>query len=239
MMKDVRSLVKHKLQEELTRHVGVDSTQGASEVVSRAAKPVMMQLRELSLEGFEEVMAAIVTPLMVLLRRAHVTNTAVMKTLASPAGKLAAAASIADGDGETYAKQVAVRSTDMLIHTCELAQERYLRLLDKRKEVNSRLRLVDFVRMTKAVDDFIRDVAHLCPKAHSALATELQQHAIEFLRINHDGAKSKLAAIVEVEQWKQVEVAPEFQQIADAFSRNQVRAPLLGVRHASGIVAMT
>ena len=77
--------------------------------------------------------------------------------------------------------------------------------------------------MTRAVNEFVRDVAHLCPGAYSALSTELQHQSTEFLRVTHEEAKSKLAAIVEVEQWKQVEVAPEFQQIVDGFCLNQVR----------------
>ena len=143
---------------------------------------------------------------------------------------------------------------------------RYARLLKVRKEVHARLRLVDFVRMAKAVKEFVQDVTHLCPKArvhmphatcrtwlkrgrppaisnhpaplspppptapappvrsqaYSALTAELQQHAASFLRTLHEDNTRKLSAIVELEQWKQVEVAPEFQQIADAFGRKQV-----------------
>lgn len=97
-------------------------------------------------------------------------------------------------------------------------------MLNVRKDVHARLRLVDFVRVSTSVHEFVRDVAHLCPQPFSALSAELQAHAHEFLRTAHDEATRKLDAIVEQEQWKQVEVAPEFQQMADAFARKQVRA---------------
>ena len=98
-----------------------------------------------------------------------------------------------------------------------------MKLLNKRKDVHARMRLVDFVRISKCVQEFIRDVAHLCPTARSVLATELEQHSAEFLRATHEAAKSQLTAVVEAEQWKQVEVPPEFQRIADALVRHQVR----------------
>lgn len=258
MMKDLRTLVRHQLQEQLTMRLQAQSAEAAEaatnggaaavpsaadavesafpfmvadapsangdtvaeDVAAKAARPVMAQLRELSVESFEMVMATVVRPVMVLLRRAHAIHHAVMKTLQSPAGQGAITA-IAE-DGQDYVAQVEARSSDLLLHMCELAQERYMRLLQKRKDVHARLQLTDFVKMTKAVNEFVRDVAHLCPKAYSSLSTELHQHSTEFLRITHDEAKRKLAAIVELEQWKQVQVAPEFQQIADAFSRNQV-----------------
>jgi vacuolar protein sorting-associated protein 54 len=79
-------------------------------------------------------------------------------------------------------------------------------------------------------------VAHLCPKAYSSLSTELQQHSTEFLRVTHDEAKSKLGAIVEVEQWKQVDIPSDYQDIVSSLVRKQVpkiqEAELLKLREA-------
>ena len=44
-------------------------------MAAKPAKKIMDQLRELSLDGFEEVMAGVVAPLMVLLRRAAASPT--------------------------------------------------------------------------------------------------------------------------------------------------------------------
>lgn len=78
------------------------------------------------------------------------------------------------------------------------------------------------MRVSSGVQEFVRDVAHLCPRAHSALGTELQAHAAEFLRVKHEEAMQKIDAIVEMEQWRTVDVAPEFQRMVDAFARKQV-----------------
>ena len=305
------------------------------------------QVRELSVVQFEEVMSGVSAPLMVLLRRAALIRSALMKALSTPQGKSAAAAAAAaaatrGGGGEdevALAKElmqtVETASLELLQHVCEVAQDRYARLLkvrvravvaivssltpfptpypptpnpypapypaplprpatpppypppfllvapslplatpsthlplshrrmlvfatlpplslpplppalhaQTRKEVHSRLTLVDFCRMNASVTEFVRDVQHLQPhsagqgqgqqrggggggggggSSSSSLATELRDHASEFLRCMHEGAARKLEALVEMEQWKQVDVAPEFQEIAEALGRNQV-----------------
>jgi vacuolar protein sorting-associated protein 54 len=113
-------------------------------------------------------------------------------------------------------------SGELLQHVCELSQERYARLLKVRKESHSRLKLVDFVKMNASVNEFVRDVDHLCKRPFSVLGAELQAHAAEFLRVAHEAATRKLEALVETEPWKQVDVAPEFQDIADSFVHHQV-----------------
>jgi len=183
-----------------------------------ASASVSRQLQKLPTERFEAVMAGVVASVMVLLRRSAAIHQAVLKALASPDGLAAAAGD----EGQEYSAQMEARSLELLVHACELAQERYAKLLNKRKEVHARMRLVDFVRISKCVLEFIRDVAHLCPTARSVLATELEQHSAEFLRATHEAAKSQLTAVVEAEQWKQVEVRPEFQRIADALVRHQI-----------------
>ena len=42
------------------------------------------------------------------------------------------------------------------------------------------------------------------------------------MEVAHADAVHKLEAIIEMEPWKHVEVAPEFQTIVDALARNQV-----------------
>jgi hypothetical protein len=98
----------------------------------KPAKKIMDQLRELSLDGFEAVMAGVVAPLMVLLRRAAAIHTALKKALAA---SLATVTSQAGGGLEeedaasAYAKQVEQQSAETLQAVCELAHERYARLL--------------------------------------------------------------------------------------------------------------
>ena len=244
LLRTIRALVKRRLQEELTAMAHEDmvreaamrsDTSGISERPSpsvdgdaqphpeaaefTASASVSRQLQKLPTERFEAVMAGVVAAVMVLLRRSAAIHQAVLKALASPDGLAAAAGD----EGQEYSAQMEARSLELLVHACELAQERYMKLLNKRKEVHARMRLVDFVRISKCVLEFIRDVAHLCPTARSVLATELEQHSAEFLRATHEAAKSQLTAVVEAEQWKQVEVPPEFQRIADALVRHQVR----------------
>ena len=170
LKKDVRALIKRRLQELLEAHgeascptdataatAGTAATTAAAAAADglpasdataadgsepkgvdggetvKPAKKIMDQLRELSLDGFEAVMAGVVAPLMVLLRRAAAIHTALKKALAP---SLATVTSQADGGMEeeedaasAYAKQVEQQSAETLQAVCELAHERYARLL--------------------------------------------------------------------------------------------------------------
>ena len=170
LKKDVRALIKRRLQELLEAHgeasrptdataatAGTAATTAAAAAADglpasdataadgsepkgvdggetvKPAKKIMDQLRELSLDGFEAVMAGVVAPLMVLLRRAAAIHTALKKALAP---SLATVTSQADGGVEeeedaasAYAKQVEQQSAETLQAVCELAHERYARLL--------------------------------------------------------------------------------------------------------------
>ena len=161
LKKDVRALIKRRLQELLETHGEASRPTDASAAAAAAAaglpagdaaaadgaepkgmggeavkpaKKIMDQLRELSLDAFEEVMAGVVAPLMVLLRRAAAIHTALKKALA--ANFAMSATGQADGCVEeeeeaarAYAKQVEQQSADTLQAVCELAHERYARLL--------------------------------------------------------------------------------------------------------------
>jgi vacuolar protein sorting-associated protein 54 len=272
LKKDVRALIKRRLQELLEAHGEAsrptDAAAAAAATATAAAaadglpasdataadgsepkvvdggetvkpaKKIMDQLRELSLDGFEAVMAGVVAPLMVLLRRAAAIHTALKKALA--ASLAMSVTRHADGGEEeeedaagAYAKQVEQQSAETLQAVCELAHERYARLLkvtqrsharpplhclcfvspprpgppgscqQVRKEVHTKLPLTLFVRVNRVAVEFIRDVQHLCGQPCHALGTELQQHANAFLDATHAEAARKLEAIVEVEQWKQ------------------------------------
>ena len=165
------------------------------------------QLRELSVEGFEEVLGRVAAPLLTLLRRAAVIDGALRKVLSG-----AAARSSAEGGGDgpdgsesaaAYSERVEKQCAGMVQRVCELAHDRYARLLKTRKEVHARLPLMDFVRMSKSIVEFVHDVQHLSGQPYDALSSELQSHAQAFLQTTHEASMHKLEAIVEIEQWKQ------------------------------------
>jgi len=180
-------------------------------------------VRDLSVDEFQRAMGRVSTSLLVLIRRAALIHATIANTLTTSAGRAAVASAAETEDCERYAAAVTQRGASMLARTCELAQERYMRLLKVRKEQHIRHRLADFVRISRGAREFLRDVDHLCPgQALSTLDAELDAHACEFLRHKHTEAEQKLVATLEIETWKQVQVAPEFQVMVRAFEQNQV-----------------
>ena len=238
LKKDVRVLVKRRLQEQLAARggesvasapdavavvvsEGVDGgqssggTPGAASVdgEGKAPRTVMTQVRELSVEGFEEVIGGVVAPLLTLLRRSAVVHGTLQKTLmavgssqsfAPEVGGRSASDHEEPHDAGSYIERVKIQCSGMVQRVCELAHDRYARLLKTRKEVHARLPLMDFVRMSRSVTEFVRDVQHLSGQPYDALSGELQSHAQAFLQSKHESSMQKLEAIVEIEQWKQV-----------------------------------
>jgi hypothetical protein len=168
LKKDVRALIKRRLQELLEAHGEASRPDAAAAAAATAtaaaaadglpasdataadgsepkvvdggetvkpAKKIMDQLRELSLDGFEAVMAGVVAPLMVLLRRAAAIHTALKKALAASLAMSVTTSQAGGGVEEeedaagAYAKQVEQQSAETLQAVCELAHERYARLL--------------------------------------------------------------------------------------------------------------
>lgn len=232
LKKDVRVLVKRRLQEQLAAR-GAEELAASSPAVAvvaevdevgqqqqaaaaavdtgegKASRTVMTQVRELSVEGFEEVIGGVVAPLLTLLRRSAVVHGALQKTLSAAVGNQGAYDRGASDDEEphtsvAYIERVEKQATGMVQRVCELAHDRYARLLKTRKEVHARLPLMEFVRMSKSVTEFVRDVQHLSGQPYDALSGELQSHAHAFLQSTHESSMQKLEAIVEIEQWKQV-----------------------------------
>jgi hypothetical protein len=272
MLRDVRALFKRRLADllaslaELGQEAEAPAAAPSSEAASAAAtaddangaaaaapkRTAMARVRELSQGDFEGIVAGVATPLLVQLRRAATVHAALVKALATPLGKQAAAAAAGlapstgvgagagaeSEDGREYVAVVESHSAELLSRVCEAAHDRYARMLKSRRDAHARMRLVDFVRMNGSIQEFVRDVAYLCPQltSSSGTAAEMQQQANDFLNVHHEESTRKLEALVELEQWKQVDVAPEFQGIADAFARNAVpqlaESELLRLREA-------
>ena len=206
-----------------------------------AEKSVKAQLAELGADEFEGVMAVVSEPLLVVLRRAAAIHAALQRACAAAAADGTAYKALDDsGDASVpYHARIEGQSAEMLHAVCELAHERYARVLKTRRDAHARLPLGEFVRVTKTAVEFVRDVQHLAGRACVALTTELQAGARAFLEAKHDDASRKLDAIVEMEQWKQVDVAPEFQEIVDALQKKQVpriaEAKLVEMRERSEV----
>ena len=206
-----------------------------------AEKSVKAQLAELGADEFEGVMAVVSEPLLVVLRRAAAIHAALQRACAAAAADGTAYKALDDsGDASVpYHARIEGQSAEMLHAVCELAHERYARVLKTRRDAHARLPLGEFVRVTKTAVEFVRDVQHLAGRACVALTTELQLGARAFLEAKHDDASRKLDAIVEMERWKQVDVAPEFQEIVDALQKKQVpriaEAKLVEMRERSEV----
>ena len=152
-------------------------------------RSVKAQLAELGADEFEGVMAVVSEPLLVVLRRAAAIHAALQRACAAAAADGTAYKALDDsGDASVpYHARIEGQSAEMLHAVCELAHERYARVLKTRRDAHARLPLGEFVRVTKTAVEFVRDVQHLAGRACVALTTELQAGA-RLPRGKHDDA---------------------------------------------------
>lgn len=216
LKRDVRQLVKRRLQDELLK-VGTESAdRGSADTAAslnkdssdgKANKTVNTQLRELQVDDFEATMSRVFSMVLTLLRRAAIIDGVLRKTLAGIRAGHSSAESDRDDAFESNSpasiESIEKQSAIMVQRVCDLAQDRYARLLKTRKDVHSRLPLTEFVRMRKGVIAFVNEVKAVNSHDYDVLTSELQLHAQAFLQTMHESSMHKLEAIVEIEQWKQ------------------------------------
>ena len=195
--RDLKGAAKKALHEQLEIHASRADDDapagpgGGGGEQQKGAKTVMAHLRDLHPDAFDAVMVGVVVPMGVVLRRAAAVHATLIR-VAEEGAKAAAAGEGGEGGGEggeggkggrldaaaaAYAKEVESAATGMLHATCELAHERYARLLKVRKEVHERLPLEQFVHVSEAAMEFVRDVRHVSGAPAHALTAEVSAQA--------------------------------------------------------------
>ena len=195
--RDLKGAAKKALHEQLEIHASRADDDapagpgGGGGEQQKGAKTVMAHLRDLHPDAFDAVMVGVVEPMGVVLRRAAAVHATLIR-VAEEGAKAAAAGEGGEGGGEggeggkggrldaaaaAYSKEVESAATGMLHATCELAHERYARLLKVRKEVHERLPLEQFVHVSEAAMEFVRDVRHVSGAPAHALTAEVSAQA--------------------------------------------------------------
>jgi len=237
MKKELKGLPKRVLQSQLARlspplPEGGDEG-GAAEAAAMAAngaeekgKGPLAQLKALELDAFEDVMGRVGAAILVLLRRAAAVGIAIRRALEAAAAPvdtpetMECEAGAAD-DAAGYVNSLNEQGTELLRSLAELAAERFARYLRCRSDAHSRLPLASFKRVCALADDFGGDVAHLAGSPCHIVTAEVAAQASSFIEHIHTDASKKLEAIIDQEQWAQVDVPIEFQTIVDAFCNNE------------------
>lgn len=113
---------------------------------------------------------------------------------------------------------------DLMMNSCDYAQERLVILLENKFKGSSleKLNLNDFFSLTNLTDQFILEFDSIANKKTSSLRSWIQNQANEFLKKFHNDRKDKLSLALESERWKQSEVPIDFKYLIDHIVQNGI-----------------
>ncbi|EGC40444.1 hypothetical protein DICPUDRAFT_25134 [Dictyostelium purpureum] len=128
------------------------------------------------------------------------------------------------------AESVTNTCNSVMYSIVETMHERISSLLKVRSEINAKLALPDFVQFYNQIESFLKFTDSFAstllkrkvPILRSALISQIKQ----FLDILHKNRMSSLTLLLENEDWIQVKVVSEFQQIVNNIVKNSLDQPL-------------
>ncbi|XP_056136617.1 vacuolar protein sorting-associated protein 54 isoform X1 [Lampris incognitus] len=121
-----------------------------------------------------------------------------------------------------------VNNTKELLHTAsDISHDRCVKVLIARAKDGSleRLSSAEFVRLSQAVEGFVKDTEELCCRRSVSLRGALQSQANRFVHRFHEERKTKLSLLLDNERWKQAEVPAEFQDLVNSIANGRISLP--------------
>ncbi|KAJ1527367.1 Vacuolar protein sorting-associated protein 54, partial [Nowakowskiella sp. JEL0078] len=123
--------------------------------------------------------------------------------------------SVFNADTRSTYPQLIQESSDILHASSDVSHVRCAKLLGVRSEQNSQLNTKDFFRLFGATWEFVIAGESLCGRLSFGLKGTMISQAKSFLSYFHDEKTKQIALLIENEQWAQIEVPVDFQNLAE------------------------
>uniref|UniRef100_A0A3B4ATK1 Vacuolar protein sorting-associated protein 54 n=1 Tax=Periophthalmus magnuspinnatus TaxID=409849 RepID=A0A3B4ATK1_9GOBI len=116
---------------------------------------------------------------------------------------------------------------EALFSASDVSHDRCVKLLTARAKDGSleRLSSAEFVCLSRAVEQFVRDTEELSGRRSVSLRGALQTQANRFVHRFHEERKTKLGLLLDNERWKQAEVPAEFQDLVNSIGDGRISLP--------------
>ncbi|KAJ8246182.1 hypothetical protein GJAV_G00264610 [Gymnothorax javanicus] len=116
---------------------------------------------------------------------------------------------------------------ELLYAASDVSHDRCVKFLTTRAKDGAleRLSSAEFVCLSQAIEQFVRDTEELCHRRSVSLQGALQSQANRFVQRFHEERKTKLSLLLDNERWKQAEVPAEFQDLVNSISDGRISLP--------------
>ncbi|CAH9121800.1 unnamed protein product [Cuscuta epithymum] len=104
-------------------------------------------------------------------------------------------------------------NTEAVFAACDAAHGRWAKILGVRSPIHPRLRLQEFLNIYNITQEFITATERIGGRLGYSIRGTLQSQAKGFIEFQHESRMAKMKAILDQENWAEIDVPDEFQVI--------------------------
>lgn len=117
-----------------------------------------------------------------------------------------------DSSGD-FRTDVLRENTEAVVAACDAAHHRWAKLLGVRAKTHEKLRLQEFLSVYNLTLEFMNVTEKIGGRLGYSIRGILQSQAKNFVECHHESQMAKLKAILEQENWNEIDVPEEYQNI--------------------------
>ncbi|KAL3833754.1 hypothetical protein ACJIZ3_008490 [Penstemon smallii] len=109
-------------------------------------------------------------------------------------------------------------NAEALFAACDTAHGRWAKIVAIRSQIHPKLRLQDFLSVYNITQEFITSTERIGGRLGYSLRGTLQSQAKSFIDFQHESRMAKMRALLDQENWAEIDVPEEFQTIVTLMS---------------------
>ncbi|XP_075497649.1 LOW QUALITY PROTEIN: vacuolar protein sorting-associated protein 54, chloroplastic-like [Primulina tabacum] len=109
-------------------------------------------------------------------------------------------------------------NAEALFAACDAAHGRWAKIVGIRSQIHPKLRLQDFLGVYNISQEFISSTEKIGGRLGYSIRGTLQSQAKSFIDFQHESRMAKMRALLDQENWAEIDVPDEFQTIVTLFS---------------------
>ncbi|CAI9089535.1 OLC1v1024122C1 [Oldenlandia corymbosa var. corymbosa] len=125
-------------------------------------------------------------------------------------------ASTPSNSSGNFRTDVLRENTEAVFAACDAAHHRWAKLLGVRANIHDKLRLQEFLSVYNLTQDFMNVTEKIGGRLGYSIRGILQSQAKTFVETQHESRMAKMRAILEQENWNEVDVPDEYQTILNS-----------------------
>lgn len=112
-------------------------------------------------------------------------------------------------------------NAEALFAACDAAHGRWAKIVGIRSQIHPKLKLQDFLGVYNISQEFISSTEKIGGRLGYSIRGTLQSQAKSFIEFQHESRMSKMRALLDQENWAEIDVPDEFQSIVNSLCSSE------------------